>query len=307
MGERWKSPTLLECLPKRAFRMEKNNVRNAALQIKAIKNRLKDILDFTRDPVVAEEKRSLLAELNILWKEEEIFWRQRSRVQYLKGGDKNSNFFHTSTILRSHRNKVLKLLDDMNIWMTHHDDLQNHCVSFYRNLFQKRDMVVDPDLFRSIPCVVSDEMNQALCQPIEVEDIRKAVFELGAGKSPGPDGFPGLFYRNYWGTIGAQLEEVKDFFSLNAMPEEWNDTHLVLTPKIQHPERVSQFRPISCCNFRYKVISKIMTTRLNQWIPSLVSNLQATFTGEELSRITSSLFMRLCITLRLDRKGKSGK
>ncbi|CAN1833195.1 Putative ribonuclease H protein At1g65750 [Linum perenne] len=102
---------------------------------------------------------------------------------------------------------------------------------------------------------------------------------MGPNKSPGPDGFPGLFYQKYWELIKVQLcDEVRGFFEDTKMPTGWNDTHVVIIPKVSNPEMVSQFRPISCCNFRYKIISKIMASRLKDWLPSIVSELQAAFT-----------------------------
>lgn len=45
---------------------------------------------------------------------------------------------------------------------------------------------------------------------------------------------------------------VKDFFEGSANIEKLNKINIVLIP-----ETVSQFRPISVCNFRYKIISKV--------------------------------------------------
>lgn len=35
-----------------------------------------------------------------------------------------------------------------------------------------------------------------------------------------------------------------------------NDTFLTFNPKIDHPELVSQFRPIGLCNVAYEIITK---------------------------------------------------
>ncbi|CAN1346925.1 LINE-1 retrotransposable element ORF2 protein [Linum perenne] len=123
-------------------------------------------------------------------------------------------------------------------------------------------------------------MNEDLTRPITNEEIRIAAFSLGASQSPGPDGFNGHFYRRFWPTIGPQLcQEVNQFFQSNIMPEGWNDTHIVLIPKIPNPSTMGNFRPISCCNYNYKIISKILSARLKKWISTLIPDNQTTFTS----------------------------
>lgn len=41
--------------------------------------------------------------------------------------------------------------------------------------------------------------------------------------------------------------------------------------------RVSDYRPISCCNFIYKCISKIITNRIKEGLDDIVSDNQSAF------------------------------
>ncbi|XP_048596342.1 uncharacterized protein LOC125578099 [Brassica napus] len=76
--------------------------------------------------------------------------------------------------------------------------------------------------------------------------------------------------------------EVNDFFSSGTFPSDWNFTHLCLLPKIDDPIFMSDLRPISLCSFLYKIISKIMVSRLKPLMADIVSPTQSAFVEERL-------------------------
>lgn len=49
----------------------------------------------------------------------------------------------------------------------------------------------------------------------------------------------------------------KNFFDTGRMPCFLDQTFIVLIPKIKQVGHITDFKPISLCNFTYKVISKI--------------------------------------------------
>uniref|UniRef100_A0A803NHY2 Reverse transcriptase domain-containing protein n=1 Tax=Cannabis sativa TaxID=3483 RepID=A0A803NHY2_CANSA len=51
---------------------------------------------------------------------------------------------------------------------------------------------------------VAPEENIFLCNIHDDEEIREVVFKMHPLKLPGPDGFPGIFYRKYWSIVGNQ-------------------------------------------------------------------------------------------------------
>ena len=97
-------------------------------------------------------------------------------------------------------------------------------------------------------------------------------------KAPGPDGFNGLFYQKFWEVVNKDVKEaVKSFFINGRMLKELNATEIVLIPKVKGPEEVTQFRPISLCNFAYKVISKIMVNRMQERMGEIITENQSAF------------------------------
>lgn len=45
---------------------------------------------------------------------------------------------------------------------------------------------------------------------------------------------------------------------------------VVLIPKVHNPENLQDLRPISLCNVVYKIISKLLTSRLKIILPEII-------------------------------------
>ncbi|CAN1163031.1 hypothetical protein LINPERHAP2_LOCUS24804, partial [Linum perenne] len=78
----------------------KQNFKDSMEREKEIRSRITDIQMLHRTPTIIEEEQSLQQELEDIWTTKEIEWSQKSRINWLKVGDKNTSFFHTSAIFR---------------------------------------------------------------------------------------------------------------------------------------------------------------------------------------------------------------
>lgn len=126
--------------------------------------------------------------------------------------------------------------------------------------------------------ILNAEQAQLLIRPVSGEEIRAAIFDIDGNKSPGPDGFGSAFYKAAWPTIGGEvIEVVQEFFRARKLLEQVNATVISLIPKVNTPTLASDFRPIACCNVLYKVISKVLCTRLRGILPHLIHKNQCAF------------------------------
>lgn len=73
------------------------------------------------------------------------------------------------------------------------------------------------------------------------------------------------------------LNYVHAFFHSGALLKSLNQTYLTLIPKTNFLEEVNHFRLISLCNVTYKIISKIMVSKLKPFVDILINLYQNAF------------------------------
>ncbi|KAK4258618.1 hypothetical protein QN277_005049 [Acacia crassicarpa] len=256
----------------------KKEFPNNAKRIAHIKAHLADLTLKDRSPEVSKGILEARGDLHRLLELEEQYWWQRSRINWLTAGDKNSCFFHVSTIKRRQWNRISCIKDDEGNWLMEKEAISHNIANYFQNLFTTSVSGSMDAVLNYIDPKISGDMNQNLMLPVSKEEIREAAFALGSTKAPGPDGFSGKFYHSAWTEISDTVcSMVSDFFAGRSVLDEINMTNITLIPKIHKPEHVSQFRPIGLCNFSYKIISKILANRMRPLLDRCISQNQSAF------------------------------
>nr|XP_025605294.1 uncharacterized protein LOC112696649 [Arachis hypogaea] len=278
--------------------------KRADREIQKMKDELKKLhnSDFTEE----NQRRMQLLKENIatLWKQEEKFWEQRSRLKWLRWRNKNTAFFHATTIHRRQRNRIERPKNASGQWLNNTSEIMEHIEEHFQKLFASATRHGFEGTINKISRVTK-EINNELLMDIMDEEVRKAVFSMGSLKALGPDGLNGIFYQKHWEVISKDVcAVVRAFFNSGHIPEEINETTVVLIPKTKNPESLNELRPISCCNFIYKIISRIIVLRLKKWMEAIVSPTQSTFVGGRL--IQDNVVIVQEVYHSLNRKGKGG-
>ncbi|XP_017632558.1 uncharacterized protein LOC108475063 [Gossypium arboreum] len=102
------------------------------------------------------------------------------------------------------------------------------------------------------------------------EEIKVALFDMEPFKAPGSDGFQAGFFQKQWEIIREDIcDWVKNVFDGEIIDPEFNNTLIVLIPKVQNPENFSQFKPISLCSVLYKLVMKIIANRFKKFLHTM--------------------------------------
>ncbi|XP_057811506.1 uncharacterized protein LOC131025735 [Salvia miltiorrhiza] len=238
--------------------MQINSEQHSLLDVQ---NRISD-LGYT--DILFEEEVGHQARLSSLLARKNSLLLQKSRAHWLNDGDRNISFFHRAIHFRkqNHRIEHLKIGDVVSY---DRGNIQQHIIDFFSSLFKEESPSnVNWDLREGIiDQFVSGEQNGKLTRIPDDEEIMAAVFSLDANSSPGPDGYSGKFFQFCWSIIRSDiLTDVRAFFLNSYLPAGCNASILILIPKKDVVETVADLRPIILSNFFFKIISKILATRL---------------------------------------------
>ena len=111
-----------------------------------------------------------------------------------------------------------------------------------------------------------------LTNGVTAEEVQKVLFSMPSNKSLGPDGYSCEFFKETWQMVGKDfVVAIQSSFKTGFLPKGVNSTILALIPKRKEATVMKDYRPISCCNVLYKVISKILANRLKLVLPKFIS------------------------------------
>lgn len=137
---------------------------------------------------------------------EEVMWRQRPRVSWLKHGDKNTSFFHTIASSRFQRNTIQGVWDEAKCWQGEEEGIGRTFKDYYVKLFTNSHLEVSEELIQSIHRKVSDPMNMLLSRDFQVSEVVTALRQMYPTFAPGLNGMPPMF------------KTVLDFLNLGITP-----------------------------------------------------------------------------------------
>ena len=126
---------------------------------------------------------------------------------------------------------------------------------------------------------LNEEEAESLKRRVMPDEIETVIKKLPTHKSPGPDGFTGEFYRAFKGELTPMLHRLfqkiqEDGRLLNSFYE----ANIIPIPKPDKDiTKKENFRPISLMNIDAKILNKILTNCIQQYIKKIIHHDQVGF------------------------------
>ncbi|KAJ9674188.1 hypothetical protein PVL29_023628 [Vitis rotundifolia] len=235
------------------------------------KSILKDLANFdaieqagglTPDLLVQRALRK--GELEELVLREEIHWRQKARVKWVKEGDCNSKFFHKVANGRRNRKFIKMLENERGLVLNNAESITEEILLYFEKLYASPTgeswSIEGLDL-----SPISEESASRLDSPFTEEEISKAIFQLD-------------IFQDCWDVVKEDLVRVfAEFHRSGIINQSTNASFIVLLPKKSLTKKISDFRPISLITSLYKIIAKVLLGRIRGVLHETIHSTQGAF------------------------------
>eukprot|EP00253_Pinus_taeda_P015290 PITA_15290 len=220
-----------------------------------------------RDEERSKEEGKIINQLEERRKQEEILWRQKSRIKWLREGERNTKIFHQAMIQNRQRNQIFSIKNVEGEWVIEQGGIEKVLVDYHKEILiepqEARGEAIEY-ICKEIPRLIKNEQSKALMRATTMEKVEEVVMNMKKGKAPGPDGYTIEFYQAGWHFLGQEiLEAVEESRMKQKIWPGINSTFLTLIHKSNKSEDEQGFRPIALCNVIYKIIATLIAKILN--------------------------------------------
>lgn len=111
----------------------RGNVPNSKIQLD-FKEKVDNL--YSSDETTTEDTETATKTLHEALKTEKTLWRQKSRIIWLREGDRNSKFFHTTMKQRRAHNRITRLIDDQGRVKESEEGIMAIPTRYFRGLFE---------------------------------------------------------------------------------------------------------------------------------------------------------------------------
>lgn len=263
---------------------------NLTKMLKADQIRLTDLIlkldrqySINPSPQLYKERMNLQAELDLLTTKQAERMLLLSRGAYYEYGDKASRLLAHQLKRQASSRLINQIKDPHDGLLTDPVNINTTFKTFYSSLYQSdfpSDTTTMDQFFNSltIPTIEPTAANE-LDLPLELNEVVEAIKLMQSHKAPGPDGYPTEFFKKFIEKLAPLLLDVyNESIERGTLPPTLSQASIsLLLKKDKDPNLCGSYRPLSLLNVDVKVLAKVLASRLEAVLPSIISEEQTGF------------------------------
>lgn len=114
--------------------------------------------------------------------------------------------------------------------------------------------------------------------PFTMEEIKDAVWSCDESKALRLDGINMCFFKRCCHVVSEDLfDMMSKFFRTRKLQKSINSSFIVVIPKMENLNDISDFKPIFLVRSLYKIVAKVLPRTIREVIRDIVSETQYTF------------------------------
>ncbi|GJS20997.1 RNA-directed DNA polymerase, eukaryota, reverse transcriptase zinc-binding domain protein [Tanacetum coccineum] len=163
--------------------------------------------------LIKEEGVAILKEYKEAVADEGKLLMQKTKIEWLKEGDRNTTYFHRVIKSRQNKSRVESICNEAGIRFDG-DQVPEQFVKHFQEFLGKEVTVKSiedrDDLFT---CKLTEEEALSMIKEVSNDEIKKAMFDIADVKARGPDGYTTCFFKKAWCVVEKDIcQAIKDFF-----------------------------------------------------------------------------------------------
>ena len=202
----------------------------------------------------------------------------RSKARWVEYGEKNTRYFLNLEKKKREKKTITKLKLNDEMETEDQEIILREKENFYRALYESSNINMEtPEsktFFENELIKQLSDDNVSTCEgKITNEECKKALNEMGIGKSPGSDGFASEFYKRFWDEVSDDVvQSINNAFDKGELSICQKRGIITLLPLKDKPTDVlNNLRPVTLLNVDYKIATKVIANRLAKVLPDIIS------------------------------------
>ncbi|XP_025640980.1 uncharacterized protein [Arachis hypogaea] len=238
-------PQKLKLCSHKLVQWQQSNRSNSKKEIETLKARLEEIS--TTGICGGIEIHEVESKLEKAYLNEELYWKEKSRVKWLREGDRNTAFFHRKFKVCTMGNKICRLVGGNREVVSSQADIARVAEKYFTGIFSSTNQVDLEPFLADFESKVTAFMNRRLQKTVSDEKIKRSTFSVHPQSAPGDDGMTVKFFQFYWDIVNEDVTRaVKSFFEGGRILKSFNHTNICLILKVPDAINMSQASEESC-------------------------------------------------------------